>query len=191
MPTRIALKTARTVLVASAFISFASNATYAAEPKWSEDPYPFVVVDQNVRDTLLEFGRNTDVPVRMTNGVRGRIRGSLSGLAPRDFLDRITKDNGLVWYYDGALLHISSSTEVSTEVVTPLPASPARAIEKLQASNILDDRFAVRPAGDGLSLAVTGPPAYRAAVIQAVTTAAAVVERPRGVRIFRGGKADS
>lgn len=191
MPNRLVLTTVRSVLVASAFISIASTSVFAAEPKWAEGPYNFVVVDQNVRDTLIEFGRNNNISVRVTDAVRGRIHGSVTGLSPREFLDRVTKDNGLVWYYDGALLHVSSAAEVSTEIVTPLPASPDKAIEKLQASNILDDRFSVRPAGDGLSLAVTGPPAYRAAVIHAITTATAVLQKPRAVRVFRGGKADS
>ncbi|GGE35998.1 type III secretion protein [Agaricicola taiwanensis] len=191
MPAYKATFAVRGLLVASAFTLLAGGSAIAAEPKWSPEPYSFVVVDQNVRDTLLEFGRNNDIPVRLTDGVRGRIRGSISGLSPRDFLERVTKDHGLVWYFDGALLHISAASEVSTQVFAPVPPSPDRAMEKLQASNILDDKFSVRPAADGVSLAVTGPPAFRAAVIQATTTTINVVQKPLSVRVFRGGKANS
>jgi type III secretion protein C len=161
------------------------------EPKWSAEPYSFVVVDQSVRDTLLEFGRNNNIPMRLTDGVRGRVKGGLAGLTPKEFLDRVTKDHGLVWYYDGALMHISAASEVSTQVFLPLPASPARAMEKLEATNLLDEKFSVRPAADGLSLTVTGPPAYRAAVIQATTTTTAVIQKPVSVRVFRGGRVES
>jgi type III secretion protein C len=172
------------VLIATTCLPFAAG---AAEPKWSEAPYNFVVVDQNVRDTLMEFGRNNDIPVKLSARVKGRVRGKLPSMTPREFLDRVAADHGLTWYYDGAILHVSAEAESATDIVRPTSMDLASGTRKLEAMGLLDDRFSFRPAPDGSSVTISGPPAYRAAVQNVLTTATAATE-PK-VRVFRGGKA--
>jgi hypothetical protein len=52
----------------------------ALDPKWP-GPYKYVVIDQDLKDALIEFGRNINVPVKFSDEVKGKLRGDLGILA--------------------------------------------------------------------------------------------------------------
>jgi len=172
------------LMVAVSTFSWPAHQAFAAEPNWPSSPYNFIVIDQDVRDTLVEFGRNTDIPVNISTSVKGRVKGKLPSLPPKEFLSRLTGDYGLVWYYDGSLMHISSVKENATEILRPVPGTLAEAEEKLRKSNLLDDRFTFKPSADGSTVVVSGPPAYREAVKGIMLSV-----RQETVRVFRGAPA--
>src|SRR5262245_16205651 len=76
------------------------------EPDWYRQPYPYTAVDQPVRDVLVELGRNLNVPIRVEDQLNGNIRGKIIGTTAGDFLDSLASTAQLVWYYDGAVLHV-------------------------------------------------------------------------------------
>ncbi len=186
MTKSLGLSALSTRIVVIATFVLPSCLVQAAEPKWPTEPYNFIVVDQNVRDTLTEFGRNNNIPVNLSPRVKGRVKGKLPTLPSKEFLQKITEDYSLAWYYDGNLLHISSEAENTTEIVRPAAGSAAAAKTKLQDMGLLDDRYGFQVSPDGLSATISGPPAYRAAVQGVLSTM--TVER---VRVFRGNPAAS
>src|SRR5262247_962222 len=48
-------------------------------PSWFARPFQYVVINQDVRGVLTEFGRNMGVPVILSDKVGGRVRGELAG----------------------------------------------------------------------------------------------------------------
>jgi type II secretory pathway component GspD/PulD (secretin) len=164
------------------------------EPKWPSGPYKYLVVDQDVKDLLIEFGRNIGVPVRVSDEVSGRVRGRLPAATAREFLNLLCDRNGLVWYFDGAILHVGAEAEVKTELVNigQLPATEL--LSKLDTLGIADPRFPVRATPDAGIISVSGPPVFVSLVQQtlAVMTKSAG-QPPRegdqhpGIRVFRGG----
>jgi type II secretory pathway component GspD/PulD (secretin) len=131
---------------------------------WPDKPYPYVVLDQDVRDVLAAFGSNLDVPVKVSDKVSGRVRGRLPELSPQKLLDHLAASFGLQWYYDGQVLYVTTVEEAVSEM---LPLGPIR-FEELQvslASLKLDDpRFAPRPLASANVALVSGPPRYVALV---------------------------
>jgi type III secretion protein C len=166
----------------------------AMEPQWPAGPYKYLVIDQDVRGVLVEFGRNVGFPVDVSDQIKGRLRGRL-GVAPaREFLDKLCESYGLVWYFDGAVLHVSTKAEIRTELINIGRLPPAEVNEKLNALGIADPRFPIRSTENVGVVSVSGPPPFVSLVRQTLTSLAPpppVREDPRGdaptVRVFRGG----
>ncbi len=165
----------------------------AREPPWPEGPYKYLVIDQDLKGVLVEFGRNLRVPVDVSDQVRGRLRGQLRVAPAREFLEKLCESYGLVWYFDGAVLHISAKTEIRTELINIGRFPPAEVNEKLNALGIGDPRYPVKTTEDVGVVAVSGPPPFVSLVRRTLTSLAPppVREEPRGdeptVRVFRGG----
>jgi type II secretory pathway component GspD/PulD (secretin) len=170
---------------------------WSAEPKWPKEPYNYLVIDQDLRDVLTEFGRNIRVPVKLTDGVaRRRVRNDLAVAPPREFLQRLCEVYGLVWYYDGAVLHVSDDGEVRTELLNTGSVNAETLLSKLKGLRITDPRYEIHTSGNSGVVSVSGPPPYVALVrktIEALDKANAprpTQEVPNGdatkVRVFRG-----
>ncbi len=178
-----------------------SPASAETSPRWQSTPYNYVIVDQDVREVLVEFGRNMKMPVKIATSVGGqRIRGPLVSKPVRsagEFLQTLCNGYGLVWYFDGTVLHISGEDEVATELIKLNQTSPDEVMRRLKDLGLSDPRFGVKVAGDGSMLSVAGPPAFRTMVRKAVSTLqhTEIVTPARevgmndsaNVRVFRGG----
>jgi len=182
-----------TVLVVTAALASISSA-FGMEPQWPAGPYKYMVIDQDVKGVLVEFGRNVGVPMDVSDQVKGRLRGRLAVAPAREFLDRLCDSYGLVWYFDGAVLHVSAKAEIRTELVSIGRLAPAEVSAKLNALGIADPRFPVRSTQDIGVVSVSGPPPFVSLVRQTLTALAPpppVREDSHGdeirVRVFRGG----
>jgi type II secretory pathway component GspD/PulD (secretin) len=167
------------------------------EPKWPQGPYKYLVIDQDVKGVLVEFGRNVGSPVVVSDQVKGRLRGqvAVATASAGEFLDNLCDSYGLVWYFDGTVLHVNAKSEVRTELVGIGQLSAAEASKKLGALGVADARFAVRGTENANVISVSGPPKFVSLVRQAFAMEAPkslpVREDSNGdevtVRVFRGG----
>jgi len=183
-----------TIPVVIAALASSVGSTFGLEPQWPVGPYKYMVIDQDLKGVLVEFGRNVGVPVDLSDHVKGRLRGRL-GVAPaREFLDKLCEIYGLVWYFDGAVLHVSAKAEVKTELINIGRLPPGQVSEKLSALGIADPRYPVRTTPEVGVISVSGPPPFMSLVRQTLTAMALpppVREDTHGdeirVRVFRGG----
>lgn len=169
-------------------------ASFAGEPKWAKGTYDYVVVDEDLRSVLQHFGANNGVRIVLSDKVQGHVHGRLQSAPPRDFLNGLTKQFGLDWYYDGAAIWISATSEAATKLM-PLRGIPIESLGKsLVSSNLQDARFPLR-AGLGPNTAIiSGPPRYLAMTDDVLTALVAGLAPPialkpgekRTVTVFRG-----
>lgn len=148
------------------FLSTGIGTTLGVPLSLPSTPYTYTVLDQDLSAALQEFGSNLNIRVNISAEVKGRIRGRMPDLPPREFLDRLTKLYDLQWYYDGLVLYVSAAKEAQTRmlVLTSIRFDAFKAA--LDELDISDDRYVVRPApGNGLVL-VSGPPRFIALVEQ-------------------------
>jgi type III secretion protein C len=148
------------------------------EPKWPPGPYKYLVIDQDIRDVLTEFGRHIDAPIEVSDQVNGRLRGRLPVATAKEFLNKLCESYGLVWYFDGTTLHINARTEVKTELINIAGLPPDQLTVRLNALGIADPRFPVRSTPNGDILSVSGPPRFVALVRQTLTAMASVASPP-------------
>jgi type II secretory pathway component GspD/PulD (secretin) len=175
-----------------------STPASAFEPKWPSGPYKYIVIDQDLRDALVEFGRNVNMWVKVSDQAKGRrLRGPLPSGTAEQFLKQLCDGYGLVWYFDGSVLHITPESELKTEMVDVTPLTSHDLYEELKKVGVADARFPIRTTGDERVISVSGPPSYLWAVRQTLATMVKAAtprlaketpsENTPVVRVFRGG----
>ncbi|WP_296180660.1 type III secretion protein [Pseudomonas sp. UBA1879] len=188
MANRFALPLALWLALVVPGVALADEAS-SINPQWFEQPYAYVLVEQDVRAALEEFGHNLGLIVVMSDKVRGKARSTLRGRSAGEFLTRLCDTNGLSWYYDGNILYLSSDTETGTRLFTA-QAHSAQLENWLNSLDVYGKQLSSRVGPNGDELFVSGPPAYLSMVQQHVDQqrrpVAAPVVRERGVRVFRG-----
>jgi type II secretory pathway component GspD/PulD (secretin) len=182
------LKIAFAVLTAAAILIGMPQVAGALDPKWPPGPYKYVVIEQDLKNALIEFGRNINVPVKVSDEVKGKLRGDVGSGSHEEFFKRLTESHGLVWYFDGSVLHVNAASELRTEVIDLGRILPTDVVSKLTKLGIADPRYPIRTTpGSGL-ISVSGPPPYIVLVRQTLIAMARQI--PQGedtrVRVFRG-----
>jgi type III secretion protein C len=142
----------------------------AAEPAWPAASYDYVVIDQDLRTVLEQFGLNTGLRIALSDSVKGRVRGRIQPAPPRQFFDHLTEMFGLDWYYDGAVIAVSAKSEAQTQLVKLGNANFTQLKAALDASGFLDQRFQLRPGSEQSVAIASGPPQYLAIVKKVATT---------------------
>ncbi|WP_274425129.1 type III secretion protein [Chelativorans sp. YIM 93263] len=165
----------------------------AAEPEWPSGTYKYITIEQPVENALREFGRNVGMPVQVSEQVRGTLNHGMPRGTAQEFLEWICDRYGLVWYYDGTILHVAAEGEVRTEMVK-LAAEDMQDVRlRLDGLGVSDPRYPIRLRDENI-LSVSGPPAYIGAVREALgllsgpatSHIARETERSGPVRVFRG-----
>ena len=178
--------------LSAASVSAASPPAPIVPLSWTADPLPLVVIDHELRDLLAEIGQRTGVRVVVSEAVRGRVRGRLPALPPRELVDLLGRTHGFDWFFDGTALHVSAMSETASRLLVLGNVSPAALEATLAGLGLADPRWAARLAG-GIAH-VSGPPRYVQMIEQVLAT---IARRPTlaadptslgvgDVRIFRG-----
>lgn len=162
------------------------------QPDWFSEPYPYVLVDQDLRSAFSEFSHQRGMMLVLSDKVRGRSRSNLRADSAGQFLRLLSEANHLSWYIDGNVLYVNAEDEAGTRLFTR-PSADLHALQAwLEHLEVYGDPLAVRLSADGNELSVFGPPAYLARIQQHLDqsrkpVAAAEPLRGRSIRIFRGG----
>lgn len=157
----------RVVVLAAALCSVGAGQARTAEPLWPAGPYNYFVVDQDVRAMLEQFGRNLNIPMRVSESVEAkRLKGKLNAASPKEFLQWICDSYGLTWYFDGAVLHIVARSELRNVYLDLGMVSFEELNQRLVKAGIADERFAIRATAEPHLISVVGPPVYTALVRQ-------------------------
>jgi type III secretion protein C len=182
------LKIVSAVLTVAAFLVGMPQVAEALDPKWPAGPYKYVVIEQDLKNALIEFGRTINVPVKVSDEVKGKVRGDLGAGSAEEFFKQLTSSHGLVWYFDGSVLHVNAASELRTEVIDLGRILPTDVVAKLTKLGIADPRYPIRTTPGSGVISVSGPPPYIVLVRQ--TLIAMARAQPLGednrVRVFRG-----
>ena len=183
------MKIRSAVLMAAAILIGLPQVAGALDPKWPPGPYKYVVIEQDLKDALVEFGRNINVPVKVSDEVKGKLRGELAGGSAEDFFKRLAASYGLVWYFDGSVLHVNAASELRTEVIDLGRIPPSDVVNKLSKLGIADPRYPIRTTPGASVVSISGPPPYIVLVRQTLAAMArqqAPAPEDTRVRVFRG-----
>lgn len=187
----------KTLLYVGAFFFVAIVRVHGAELALPTAPYSYTVLDQDLAAVLQEFGNNLNIRVNVSPEVKGRIRGRMADLAPREFLEHLANLYNLQWYYDGLVLYVSDAHEAQSRLFVLNPIAFDAFKSALDSLNISDERYVVKAAtGDGVAFA-SGPPRFISLVEQTLQGMMAeaqarqrpqLVEKPRepALMLFRG-----
>jgi type III secretion protein C len=132
----------------------------ATEPPWGNEPFGYVTVEQDLTELLREFASQFGIPITVSSNVFGVVRGRLPAQPPRQFLDNLARLYGLLWYYDGFVLHISGIDEAESQIIRLDGMGIEQLTRSLEELGVLDARFPWRVSPSMDVLYVSGPPRY-------------------------------
>lgn len=143
----------------------ASRSTSApARPPWGVAHYRLSTSGTNLIDVLRDLSSATGVPIAAGAHLAGTVEGRFD-LPPQRFLDVLANAYGLVWYYDGAVLHVDATADLRSLTLRLNYAPPAALHALLNGIHADDPRFrlADNTPSPGL-VTVRGPAAYVALI---------------------------
>ena len=153
----------RQVIHALLVVLGATSLLPAADMPWTQGTYFQKVVGEGpvqVSDLLRDFSRAQGVPVVISENVSGEISIQYPEMPAKDYLDSLTRDSGLIWYYDGAAIHVSTSDELQSEVIPVGSIDVPKLIATLKALGVYSERFPITGDPDLGLLYVVGPKPY-------------------------------
>lgn len=173
-----------------AWPSLAAQSAAQKQPDWYAEPYPYVLVDQDLRAALNEFGHHLGLIMVLSDKVRGRSRGNLRADSAGQFLTLLSDSNHLSWYFDGHVLYVHAEDEAATRLFNRSSTNIEQLHGWLDGLDVYGQPLSVRASADGNELLVFGAPPFLARVQQhldeAVKPLAAAPARGRPMRVFRG-----
>jgi type III secretion protein C len=171
-------------------VLLSSEVVAEEHPSWYSEPYHYVLVDQDIRAALGEFGRNLGLILVLSEKVRGKSRGNIRAETAGQFLTQLSDSNNLSWYFDGNVFYVNSDDEVATRLFNAKSLDVARLMGWLSDLQVFGKHLSLRTSPGGEELFVSGPPPYLALIQQHIENedvpVAVALVRERGVRVFRG-----
>ncbi|WP_321850302.1 secretin N-terminal domain-containing protein [Burkholderia diffusa] len=173
----------------AAFVCTATVHAQAANMEWAGGPgarFVYVTNGASLAEVLNAFAAGQHVALRIDGQVEGAVSGRFAML-PQRFLDVMSRSYGFVWYYDGAVLHVSPANEQAHVAIRPhfLLAKALRA--SLEQAGLADTHFPLTVDATAQTVNVRGPATY----VERIRAAAERFERDArervrlSVRVFR------
>jgi len=169
-----------------AFLASTPSTASAAPIPWRTMQLDYVADHKSLRDVLRDVSASAGVPVWISPKVDGNVTGHFQ-TSPQQILNRMSASFGIVWYYDGSVLRIYDSGEMTSTTIGLHTASMSELRRTLARLQTVDSRFPVRYDDATRTALVSGPPRY----VELVTDISRLVDqnhqasqRDQGVRIF-------
>lgn len=155
--------------LAAGLTALLASVAVQAEPlDWPQEPFHYVAQGESLRDLLGNFAANYQGAVVVSDKVRDQVSATFEQPDPEAFLEQVAVLFNLVWYYDGAVLHVDKSSEMQTRLVHLENVREPQVRTALQEGGGWTSRFAWRAAADGRLVYASGPPRYLDRVEQTV-----------------------
>lgn len=139
---------------------------HASELNWREQPFRYYADNDSLKELLNNFGANYRVSVSVSDKVNDRVSGRFTPEDPAQFLDYLAQVYNLMWYFDGAVLHVYKATETRSQLLQ-LKLLTARELRStLISTGIWDSRYGWRASENKGLVYLAGPPRYVDLVVQ-------------------------
>ena len=164
------LLTAVLVMGLSASASCADSPSARKLP-WKSPEYTLVARQMPIRSALESFSVAQGIPILLSDRVAGVLSGDFKGVAPADFLDRISAVHNLTWYYDGTALYVYSVGEMGSTLIDLKYMKAGEVLAMMVELGVEDSRFPLKTASNGELIMVSGPPRYVTLVAEMIARA--------------------
>lgn len=153
----------------------------------AQAPYQFVSDDMELVEALRLFGRNLSIGIELDPAIQGKL-SSASGVSQtrsrQEYLEALSEEFGLVWFFDGTILHVYPASSVETRFFALQELEATRVMHILGNLGVLQPKFLHRLDARNRVLLVSGPPGY-VKTIKAALDALRESERAR-INVIRG-----
>jgi len=127
---------------------------------WKSAQYSHIAEDEQLSTLLREFAADQGVNIVVSEKVQGKIRGRFGPMPPQRYLDVITRQNGLIWYYDGTAVFVYRGDELESEIFQLRRVQSDAVLAALRDLDVPVDKNAIRISSDKTLMHVIGAPRF-------------------------------
>ncbi|KML20834.1 type III secretion system protein [Leclercia adecarboxylata] len=139
----------------------------------------YIASNNSIQQLFFVIGGALHKPfIVSVEAAKKRVSGNFDLNNPRQLLDSLAAQTGLIWYDDGSSVYVYDTSELQSSVVRLSYAPFNRMVAYLQSSGLYDARFPLRSDGRSGSFYVSGPPVYVELVSAAAKYIDATYARP-------------
>lgn len=137
----------------------AAAPVHSAHP-WGPGPFTYLAANTPLPELFRDFASQYGIDCVIDRAVSGVINGRLSAPSAAAFLDRITADHGLDWFYAKGTLHLGRRAQRVSQRVDLQGRPMSEALRVLSAAGMFQPRFAYLPMSREGAMMVSAPRAY-------------------------------
>ncbi len=145
--------------VAAALSGCLSDAAFAAPVRWRSAIVHVQLDGKDLKDVLRDFAASQGIAASIAQNVTGTVTGRFD-LSPQRFLDTLASTFGFVWFYDGNVLSISSSNDVTRQVLQLDHSEIGQLRSTLKQIGLDDPRFPLTYDSASGTVLASGPAQY-------------------------------
>lgn len=145
--------------LAAALSACLSDAAFAAPVRWRSATVHVQLDGKDLKDVLRDFAASQGIAASIAPNVSGTVTGRFD-LSPQRFLDTLSSTFGFVWFYDGNVLSISSSNDVTRQVLQLDHSEIGQLRSTLKQIGLDDPRFPLTYDPVSGTVLVSGPAQY-------------------------------
>ncbi|EJN02567.1 type III secretion system outer membrane ring subunit SctC [Herbaspirillum sp. YR522] len=155
-------------MAAAVLLTFSAALAHAAPIPWHSHRFNYRADGTPLRQVLADLIASQGLSINIDASLNGKVSGVFSESAPATF-EKLLKTNGLVAYFDGKTVHVSSGAEIRERIfsITPLTAADVR--NELARMNLDEPQFPLRFSQSSATL--TAPAIYGDMVALAIGNA--------------------
>lgn len=150
------------------YLALQCHAAYPAEPAWQGEPMHYVARNSRLADVLTDVAAAGGLRLDVTRAVRGNVNGVFEQ-TPAAVFRVLTEAWGLVWYFDGQTIHVSTADDVRSRTIAFAPLTSDAVAALLHSLDLDDAHLPLRYSKD--SVKVVGPSHYADAIADAIAKA--------------------
>jgi type III secretion protein C len=144
----------------------------AAEMNWMPSKVRYIAEKKELHSFLREFATGQGVAVSIDPKVQGVLNGRYD-LTPKSMMELIANTYGLLWYFDGKVIHVSLATDAKSEFVKLNSVSVQDLEQSLERLGISDQRYPIAYDPARAVAIVSGP----SRLVELVLLAARAIDR--------------
>ena len=117
--------------------------SYAAKPDWPQNTVPITVQEKPLKEFLQDLFAFAGITAVFSDKVRGSVSGQFTETADKTF-DDIVRAYGLLPYYDGSVMHISSASQVQSKSIKTDPELVDQILTQIIKLDLTDSRQSIQ-----------------------------------------------
>ena len=122
------------------------------------------VVDQDLRTLLTEFSKRIGANAIMSKGLKGPVKKAFLPTDRQEFLEEMSRNHGVEWYFEGTTLHLSSRDEMTSRLIGIKSLTVDRINSQIRKVDLDPTRYPLQAVPEANAAMITAPPSYIARV---------------------------
>ena len=141
-------------------IYISSAQSQSVPPVWVDAEYGYYSQNKALAEVISDFAAELKLPVMISPAVSGVVNGDFPTMKAIDFLSMLARVHRLMWFYDGAVLHIYNTKEIQEKII-PLPTGQATDLEQaFKELNVIGTHYYWKIISKQSLIELSGPPRF-------------------------------